>query len=100
MFSKTTSNPEEIIKLISFIYSIPCSNAFTEGMFNQLKHEWTPSRNSMSVEAIAAELQIRLNGHMKCDDFFLDAQNELELIQSAPCIQRYNFKKKKFIYII
>jgi len=33
-----TTNYQEIIKLISFIYSIPCSNAFTEGVFNHMKH--------------------------------------------------------------
>ena len=29
---------EEITKLISFIYSIPCSNAFTEDVLNHMKH--------------------------------------------------------------
>ena len=48
----------------------------------------------MSREVIAAQLQIRLNGHMKCDDSFLYAQNEPELIQSARRTQKYNFKKK------
>ena len=51
-------------------YSIPCSNAFTEGVFNHMKHAWTPSRNSMAVETVAAELQIRLNCQMKCNDVF------------------------------
>ncbi|CAF2047482.1 unnamed protein product [Rotaria magnacalcarata] len=38
LISKTTANCQEITKLISFIYSIPCSNAFTEGVFNHMKH--------------------------------------------------------------
>ncbi|CAF2405599.1 unnamed protein product [Rotaria sp. Silwood2] len=71
LISRATTNLQEITKLISFVYSIPCSNAFTEGVFNPMKQAWIPSRNLMSVETIAAELQIRLNGQMKCDDFFI-----------------------------
>jgi len=94
LISKTTTNCQEITKLVSFIYSIPCSNAFTEGVFNHMKHLWTPSRNLMSVEAVAAELQIRLNCQMKCNDFFSFIQNEPELIKCARSQQKYNFKKK------
>ena len=88
------SEDSEITKLISFIYSIPCSNPFTEGVFNNMKHAWTPSRNSMSVETVAAELQIRLNCRMKCSEFFSFVQNEPELIKCARRTEKYNFLKK------
>ncbi|CAF4714275.1 unnamed protein product, partial [Rotaria sp. Silwood1] len=94
LISRTTTNCQEITKLISFIYSIPCSNAFTEGVFNHMKQAWTPSRNLMSVETIAAKLQIRFNDQMKCDVFFLYVQNEPELIQYARRTEKYNFRKK------
>ncbi|CAF4227796.1 unnamed protein product [Rotaria socialis] len=35
----------EMYKIISYVYSIPCSNAFVEGGFNQRKSAWTASRN-------------------------------------------------------
>ena len=89
-----TANCLEITKLISFTYSIPCSNAFTEGAFNHMKHAWTPSRNLMAVEAVAAELQIRLNCQMKCHEFFSFIQNEPELIKCARRTEKYTCTKK------
>ena len=67
---------------------------FSTGVFNHMKHLWTPSRNLMSVEAVTAELQIRLNCQMKCNDFSSFIQNEPELIKCARSQQKYNFKKK------
>ncbi|CAF3189875.1 unnamed protein product [Rotaria sp. Silwood2] len=98
LVSRTTTDCQEITKLLFFVYLIPCSNAFTEEVFNHMKQAWTPSRNLMSVETIAAELQIRLNSQMKCDDFFLYVQNEPELIKCATRTEKYNFKKKIDLY--
>ncbi|CAF0976123.1 unnamed protein product [Didymodactylos carnosus] len=61
LIARTTTNCEQMTKLISYIYSIPCSNAFTNGVFSHMKHAWTPSQNLMSSETVAAELKIRLN---------------------------------------
>ena len=94
LISKTATNCQEMKRLISFIYSIPCSNAFTEAVFNHMKHAWTPSRNSMSVETIAAELQIRLNCKMKCSEFYSFIQNESELLKCARSTGKYTFTKK------
>ncbi|CAF1946616.1 unnamed protein product [Rotaria magnacalcarata] len=62
-------------------------------LFNHMKHAWTPSRNSMSIEIVAAELQIRLNCQMKCNEFFSFVQNEPELIKCARRTEKYNFTK-------
>ncbi len=51
-------------KKLTSKYLIPCSNAFTEGVFSHMKHSWTASRNSMLSEIGAAELKIRLNCKM------------------------------------
>ncbi|CAF2155504.1 unnamed protein product [Rotaria magnacalcarata] len=93
VLSKISPYCEELKKLLRFVYSIPCSNAFTEGVFNHMKHARTPSINSMSIEAIASELKIRMNGKMNCDEFFSYVQNERELIQCARGTQKYKFKK-------
>ncbi|CAM4915320.1 unnamed protein product [Rotaria socialis] len=61
----------EMYKIISYVYSIPCSNAFVEGVFSQRKSAWTASRNLTVNETIAAELKIRFNSTMTCEDFFL-----------------------------
>ncbi len=75
LIGKTSTSCEEMKKLISYVYSIPCSNAFAEGVFSHMKHAWTASRNLMSTETVAAELQIRLNSKMKCTDFFYICSN-------------------------
>ncbi len=48
----------------------------------------------MSSEAIAAELKIRLNCNMKCDDFFKFVQSEPDLIKYARRSEKYSFKRK------
>ena len=68
--AKSSTNCEQMTKLISYLYSIPCSNAFTDGVFSHMKHAWTLSRNSMSTETVVVELQIRSNCKMKCNDLF------------------------------
>ncbi|CAF3328700.1 unnamed protein product [Rotaria socialis] len=61
----------EMYKIISYVYSILCSNAFVEGVISQRKSPWTASRNLAANETIAAELKIRFNSTMTCEDFFL-----------------------------
>ena len=56
--------------VLDTIFTMDNEMNFPIGVFNHMKHLWTPSRNLMSVEAVAAELQIRLNCQMKCSDFF------------------------------
>ncbi|CAF4553489.1 unnamed protein product, partial [Rotaria socialis] len=69
----------EMYKIISYVYSIPCSNAFVEGAFNQRKSAWTASRNLTVNETIAAELKIRFNSTMTCEDFFSFVQTQPQL---------------------
>lgn len=54
----------------------------------------------MSVETVAAELQIRWNCHMKCNDFFSFVQNEPESIKCARRYEKYNFTKKTLFNLI
>ncbi len=86
-----------MMKVLAFVYSIPCSNAFAEGVFSHMKHAWTPSRNPMSTETIATELKIRLNSKMKCKDFYSFAQSQPELINSAKSKQKYSYVKKRVL---
>ena len=60
-----------------------------------MKSAWTASRNSMGNETIAAELKIRLNSTMACEDFFSLAQTQLQLIKCAKSQQKYSFEKNR-----
>ena len=97
LLSKSTTLCTEMTKVLAYVYSIPCSNAFAEGVFSHMKHAWTPSRNSMSTEAVATELKIRLNSKMKCKDFYSFAQSQPELIKSAKSKQKYSYVKKRVL---
>lgn len=77
-------------KLICFIYSIPASNAYVEGVFSELKHLLNDHRNRMTVESIAAELKIRRNGSLSCDEL-LSRKGLLKAIVSN---EKFTFKKR------
>ncbi|CAF3261149.1 unnamed protein product [Rotaria sp. Silwood2] len=94
LIAKTITNCDEITKLVSYVYSISCSNAFAEGVFSHMKPSWTASRNSMLSKTVAAELKIRLNCKTKYDQFFKFIQNENEVIKIAQSSQKYSHKRK------
>jgi hypothetical protein len=94
LIGKSSTSCEHMTKLISYVYSISCSNAFAEGVFSHIKHAWTASRNLMSSETVAAQLQIRLNCKMKCSDFFTFVQTEPELIKCARGLEKYSHIRK------
>jgi hypothetical protein len=50
--------------LICFLYSISASNAYVEGIFSKMKHLLNDFRSRMSIDLIAAELQIRRNSSL------------------------------------
>ncbi|CAF3300814.1 unnamed protein product [Rotaria sp. Silwood2] len=97
LLTESTTLCSEMTKVLAYVYSIPCSNAFAEGVFSHMKHAWTPSRNSMSTETIATELKIRLNSKIKCEDFYSFAQSQPELIKSAKSKQKYSYVKKRVL---
>ncbi|CAF4552462.1 unnamed protein product [Rotaria socialis] len=47
--------------IISYVFSIPCSNAYVESIFSHMNHLWSDYRNRMDIELVAAELKIRKN---------------------------------------
>ncbi|CAF3864658.1 unnamed protein product [Rotaria sp. Silwood1] len=47
------------------------SNAYVEAIFSEMKKLLNDFRNRMSLDSIAAELQIRRNGSMSCTDHIL-----------------------------
>jgi hypothetical protein len=97
LLSKSMTPCIEMTKVLTYVYSIPCSNAFAEGVFSHMKHAWTPNRNLMSTDTIAAELKIRLNGKMKRKDFYSFAQSQPELIKCAKSKQKYSNVKKRVL---
>jgi len=91
---KSTPSPN-LHKLICFLFSIPCSNAFVESVFSAMKHLYDDKRNRMSMKLVAAELKIRFNSSLSCTEiynFFLSKPELLKLIHSN---EKYCAKKQR-----
>jgi len=95
MFSKTTRKCEHFQRLVSYVLSIPCSNAYVEGIFSQMKHCWTASRNLMSTELVSAELKIRMNSRISCTDFFEHILGQTDFLRRVRSTQKYSFVKRR-----
>jgi hypothetical protein len=95
LLSVTPTPSPNLHKLICFLFSIPCSNAYVESVFSTMKHLFDDKRNRMSTELIRAELQIRLNSSLRCTqayDYFLSKPELLKLVHSS---QKYSIKKQR-----
>ncbi|KAJ1148418.1 hypothetical protein NDU88_001254 [Pleurodeles waltl] len=93
-FSKLPCDVPNIKKLMSFILSLPGSNAPTERIFSQLKFTWTDTRNRCDVELVKAELQVQVNMKHSCADFYQFSLRNKELQTSASSDKKYSFKNK------
>ncbi|XP_069076632.1 uncharacterized protein [Pleurodeles waltl] len=94
VFSKLPCEVPNIKKLMSFILSLPASNAPTERIFSQLKFTWTDTRNSCDVELAKAELQIQMNMKHSCADFYQFSLRNKKLQMSVCSDKKYSFKNK------
>lgn len=68
-------------KIISYIFSIPCSNSYVETIFSHMKHLWSDYRNRMDIELVSAELKIRMNGNYSCEQFYKHVLAETQLLK-------------------
>ena len=87
-------------KLICFLYSLPCSNAYVESVFSQMKHLFSDSRNCMSTELVSAELKIRLNSTLSCTEKYKYILSNRELLKAIQSDEKYTFKNNMSNYLI
>ena len=70
-----------LLKLVSFILTIPTSNSPVERVF--MENFWTDVRNRSSVDLVKSELQVKLNYAMDCQTLSSFIRKKEDLLQCA-----------------
>ena len=78
-----------LLKLFSFIASIPVSNAATERVFSQANITWSDKRNRLTLDHVKAEIQIKTNFKMSCEEFYNYALKNKQLLMAAKSNTKY-----------
>lgn len=92
--SGTKENFKNIFQLVSYVLSIPPSNAYVEKVFSIMNQKWSKERNRCKVELIKSELQISLNFEEHCSDFIEKIKLDEDLLKAVSSNQKYSFKNK------
>ena len=80
-----------IYQIVSFILSIPVSNAFVERVFSLCDAQWTKRRNSLEVRTIKALLQTRVNFDIPCCEMFNLLMEKPELRKKIAGMEKYEY---------
>jgi len=102
--SSNKENFKNIFLLVSYVLSIPPSNAYVERVFYIMNQKWSKERNRCKVELIKSELQISLNFGENCIEFIEKMKLDEDLLKAVISNQKNSFKPKKltscFNYIL
>ncbi|KAK6195887.1 hypothetical protein SNE40_001222 [Patella caerulea] len=91
--SNVSSNtPANLIKLVSFVLSMPVCNAYVERIFSLMKNYWRDDRYQASVKLIRCEIQIKLNFKYSCQEFHKYILRNRRLLEAAKSNKKYSFK--------
>uniref|UniRef100_H3AAR8 HAT C-terminal dimerisation domain-containing protein n=1 Tax=Latimeria chalumnae TaxID=7897 RepID=H3AAR8_LATCH len=86
-------NLKNLFQIVSFVLSVPGSNAFVERIF-LMGNKWSDEWNRCSVDLIKSELQICINFQLSCKDFFISIQQDQELLSAAKSSKKYPWRIK------
>ncbi|KAL7404514.1 hypothetical protein ABVT39_015835 [Epinephelus coioides] len=89
LFSKADVPLVNIRKVSAYIFSIPCSNAYTERVFSMMTSAWRNERNRMDVDSVKAELQVCVNFTFPCTSMYQKFLGNKKLLDAARKGQRY-----------
>jgi hAT family C-terminal dimerisation region len=86
---------KNLYKIVSFILSLPSSNAYCERVFSVIVNMWGPERNRLLVETVKAEVLTFFNYDYTCEEFsqFLKKPEQKKLLESVKNNQKYIIRK-------
>ena len=94
MYLFSVSYSPNFKKLVCFLYSLLCSNAYVESVFSQMKHLFNDRRSSMTIQLVSAELKIRLNATLSYTEMYNYILSNQELLKAIRSDEKYIFKRK------
>ena len=75
--------PSVLYHVVSYVLSLPGSNAFPERIFSLMNAKWCDDRNRMSIELVKAELQVFANFNDDCHSFHSFVASDQSLLDAA-----------------
>jgi hAT family C-terminal dimerisation region len=93
-FTSLQAEDTQMLRVVSYVLSIPVSNANCERVFSIMNSLWSDSRKRLSLEVVKAELLVKINFNMSCHSFYDFICHDRELLKSAKSQEKYRFKRK------
>ncbi|XP_043926246.1 phosphatidylinositol-glycan biosynthesis class X protein isoform X1 [Protopterus annectens] len=91
------SNAEDcstLYRVVQFVLSIPATNSYVEQVFSLMATSWTNQRDEMVLPLIKAELQVKLNFNLSCEQFHAFVKDNQKFLEVAKSSDKYPFKHK------
>lgn len=82
---------QNLIQIVSYVFSIPHGNATSERIFSLMNVAWRKERQSLLIENLEAELMTKENFKMTCHEFrkFLQTEEGSVIIKKAMSSEKY-----------
>jgi hypothetical protein len=94
IFKSTRLATSNLHRLVSFVLSVPVSNAFCERVFSDMKDAWSDDRSKLTVESVEAELMIRKNfENVSCAAYYQSVKEDEIFLKKISSQEKYDHKK-------